>query len=104
LPLGSIDGIEAVEQAIRKTLRTPRFRCLIYDNQYGSEIKHTIIAEDATPEFIEADMPRLVADCVLVDDRVFDVNEFTFDFVDDEAHIAFIASTVYGEIRIEEVL
>ena len=35
---------EATEQAIRKALITPRWKCLVYDNQYGSELKNEITA------------------------------------------------------------
>ena len=37
--LGMVDGQEAVRQAIHKAIITPRWKCLIYDNQYGSEIE-----------------------------------------------------------------
>ena len=33
--VGKVDGLEAVNQAIRKAIITPRFKCLIYDDQYG---------------------------------------------------------------------
>lgn len=55
--MGKVDGLEAVNQFIRKALITPRFHCLIYDNQYGSEIKDTITSENATEELIEAEIP-----------------------------------------------
>ena len=29
--VGKVDGLEAVNQAIRKAIITPRFKCLIYD-------------------------------------------------------------------------
>lgn len=34
--VGKVDNLEAVNQAIRKAIITPRFKCLIYDNQYGT--------------------------------------------------------------------
>ena len=55
--IGKVDGIEAVKQAIHKAIITPRFKCLIYDNQYGSEIRDVIIAQDATPEYTETVIP-----------------------------------------------
>ena len=41
--LGMVDGQEAVRQAIRKAIIKPRWKCLIYDNQYGSEIEAAVI-------------------------------------------------------------
>jgi len=102
--IGKIDGLEAVKQFIHKALITPRFRCLIYNNQYGSEIKQTIIADDATREYIEADMPRIVKDAILTDGRVLDAYDFSFSFDTEEAYIRFTAKTIFGETVIEEVL
>nr|DAL85212.1 MAG TPA: Protein of unknown function (DUF2634) [Caudoviricetes sp.] len=102
--VGMVDGLEAVNQAIRKHLITPRFRCLIYDNQYGSEIKETIIAGDASPEYIEAEMPRIVRDALSIDSRILDVYDFSYSFDGEEAFIRFRASTIFGETVIEEVI
>jgi len=102
--IGKVDGLDAVNQAIRKAVVTPRFRCLIYDNQYGSEVKQTIIAGDVTPEFIEAEIPRLVKEAVLQDTRVLDVYNFSITLSGDEAYISFNANTIFGESTIEVVV
>jgi len=102
--IGKVNGLDAVNQFIRKALISPRFRCLIYDNQYGSEIKQTIIAGDASPEYIEAAMPRIVKDALFTDSRVLDVYDFSFSFADEQASIRFTARTVFGETVIEEVI
>jgi hypothetical protein len=104
LASGSCDGLEAVNQYIRKALLTPRFRCLIYDSQYGSEIKQTIITNDVTREYIETEMPRLVKDAIHVDSRILDVYDFNFAYSGDTAHIRFKANTIMGETVIEEVV
>jgi hypothetical protein len=104
LPAGTSDGLSAVRQYIKKTLLSPRFRCLIYDNQYGSELKQTIIAGNTTPEFVETDIPRQVRDAVLVDSRIHDVYGFSISFDTEEAHIGFTAETAFGRISINEVI
>jgi len=103
-PVGTADGLEAVQQSIKKALLSPRFRCLIYDNQYGSEIKQTIIAGDATPEFIQTEIPRLVRDAVLVDTRVLEVYDFDISLETENAYIAFTANTAFGRINVREVI
>jgi len=103
-PVGSIDGKDAVGQFIKKTIITPRFRCLIYDNQVGTELKQTIIAGDATPEFKEAEIPRQVRDALLVDSRIYEVFGFSISFEDDKAFISFTANTAFGHIFIREVI
>jgi hypothetical protein len=107
--VGSCDGLEAANQFMKKTLLTPRFRCLIYDSQYGSEIKQTVIAGDVTSEYIETEMPRLVKDAVLADSRILDVYDFTLTFDSDpekreRAYVRFKANTIFGPTVIEEVI
>ncbi len=102
--VGFVDGQEAVRQAIRKAIITPRFKCLIYDNQYGSEIEDAVICNDATREYIESVMEGFVRDCLKPDTRILDVHDFEFEFQDDAAYITFTADTIYGETEIEEVL
>lgn len=102
--IGKVDELKATEQAIRKAIITPRWKCLVYDNQYGSEIKDTIIAQDASRELIESEIPRLVEDALLPDTRVLQVRDFSFEFEADGCHIRFAADTIFGTTIIEEVI
>lgn len=102
--VGKVDGLEAVNQAIRKAIITPRFKCLIYDNQYGSEIQDAVIAQDATPEYIEAVIPGFVTDALKPDTRILRIYDFKFEFAKESAHIYFKADTIFGETEFEEVI
>lgn len=102
--IGMVDGQEAVRQAIRKAIITPRFKCLIYDNQYGSEIEEAVTQKDATPEYTEAIVPGFVRDALRPDTRITGVSNFKFRFENDEAYISFDADTIFGTVRIEEVI
>ena len=101
---GTIDGIEAVNQAIKKAILTPRFKCLIYDNQYGSEVQEAVIANDATPEYTEAVIPGFIKDALKPDTRILDVHDFQFEFKGDGAYIYFKVETIFGETEFEEVI
>ena len=102
--IGKVDGLKATEQAIRKALITPRWKCLVYDNQYGSELKNEITAKDASRELIETEIPRMVVDCLLPDTRILVVRDFSFTFEGEECHIGFYADTIFGTTYIEEVI
>lgn len=102
--VGMVDRRAAVEQAIIKALITPRFHCLVYDNQYGSEIIDAIIAKDATHEYIVAAAEGFVRDCLMPDTRILDITDFALKFEHDSAHISFHADTIFGEIEIEKVI
>ena len=100
---GKIDGLEAVNQAIRKAILTPRFRCLIYDNQYGSEIEDVVIATDVTRNFVEAVMEGLIKDALKPDTRVLTVKDVKITWGDDYAIVTLTAETIFGETTIQEV-
>ncbi len=102
--VGRVDKLEAVNQAIRKAIITPRFKCLIYDNQYGSEVEEAIISKDATPEYIEAVSEGFIKDALRPDTRILSVYDFQFRFEEDGAYIHFRADTIFGETTIEEVI
>ena len=87
--VGKVDGLEAVNQFILKALLTPRFHCLVYDNQYGSEIKDTVTA---------------VEDALLCDGRILKVYDFEFEFNEDSCNVHFTADTIYGTTEVEEVI
>lgn len=102
--LGKVDGLDAVEQAIQKVLMTPRFKCLIYDGQYGSEIEDVVIAGDASQDYIQSTIEGFVRDALKPDSRILSVSDFTVLFDGDEAYISFRATTIYGDLQMEEVI
>lgn len=102
--VGKVDKLEAVNQAIRKAIITPRFRCLIYDDQYGSEIEETMIEKDASREYIEAVTEGFIKDALLPDTRILEVYDFEFNFEGDKAHIYFKCDTIFGKTEVEEVI
>ena len=99
-----IDGIEAVRQAIRKAIITPRFKCLIYSNQYGSEIEQAYIADFATLDFIEATVEEYVKDALLPDTRILSCYDFSVSQEDEGVFIRFTCETIFGETKVEEVI
>lgn len=102
--VGIVDGEDAVRQSILKILLTPRFKCLIYDDQYGNELSEVIIAKDASVDFIKSSAEGFVRDALLVDSRIISIDDFSAKVQGDECYIEFTAETIYGQIYISEVL
>ena len=106
---GFVDGAEAMMQYIKKAILTPRVRCLIYNSQYGSEIRDTMITPGITREYIETEAPFFVEDALIHDERVLKVYDFDIKFgekypMQDSVMIAFCVDTIFGEISIKEVV
>lgn len=122
--LGMVDGQVAVRQAIHKAIITPRWKCLIYDNQYGSEIEAAVIQSQgrASTDYIEAVVPGFVRDALRPDRRITLVYNFVFAFTPedkaklfpdlfeavgddgDAVFVSFCADTIYGTVQVKEVI
>ena len=102
--VGKVDGIAAVNQAIHKAIITPRFKCLIYNHQYGNEAEAAVTAKDATRDYSEATLEGFVKDALRPDTRILSISDFAIDFEGDAAHISFLAETIFGATEVEEVI
>lgn len=107
--IGFVDEALAVKQYISKALTTPRFKCLIYDSQYGSEIKDVVITKNVTRSYIEAELPFLIRDALIHDERILKVNNIEFEFdtaklAKDSILVTFEVDTVYGAISMQETI
>ena len=94
------DGLEAVRQAVEIALDVERFRWTIYSANFGSELDELIGQDEA---LITAEIPRLVEGALSQDDRVVQVDGYTFTRTGpDSMHVSFTVHTVYGDL-IEEM-
>ncbi len=102
--VGFVDKLDAVNQAIKKAIITPRFKCLIYNNQYGSEIEEAIISKDASQEYINTVIEGFIKDALLPDTRILSIYDFCVEFKEDKAYVFFRVDTIFGETEIKEVI
>lgn len=99
--IGIVDELEAVEQAIRKAIATPRFDCLIYDDQYGSETAGADMAIGATREYMRTAIEGFIRDALSQDTRILEIGDFDIEFEDDNAYVSFSVSTIFGEVELD---
>lgn len=103
---GMIDGLEAVKQAITKSLSTERFKNLIYSDDYGCEIKDMMMNDDNTDSFTESEIPALIKEALADDDRILSVENFTIYDSSEEKDglmVSFDVTTIYGNYEAKEV-
>ncbi len=103
--VGMVDGEEALKQSIWKMLSTERFKHLIYSDNYGSEIIDRAMDTELTEEFLESDIPELVKDALLIDDRIIEVTDISWNWIGrDSVLISCTVGTIYGDVLIEGVI
>lgn len=99
-----IDGEDAIRQFIRKALVTARFRYLIYDRSFGSELD-ALIGQDLTEELQRSEIPRIIREALIYDERILDVYEIEIskDTGDDGLFVSFSVATNDGRTITEGV-
>lgn len=95
---GFVDELEALKQSIYKTLSTERYEYPIYSFSYGIAWKELIGEEEA---YVRAEMKRMIQETLLRDNRITEVDGFSFTFSGDTCHCTFQVSSIYGETEIE---
>ena len=95
---GFVDGAEALKQAIYKVLSTERYEYPIYRFSYGVAWNQLIGEEQP---YVRAEMKRMIRESLLRDERITEVDGFSFEFVGDICHCTFQIQSIYGEINME---
>lgn len=98
-----IDGTEAVQQAVHMALQTPRFSHFIYSDDYGSEIAELLADNEVTEEFKMMELPRMIEEALIYDDRISEVTDFEIEQVGDSFHVKFTVVSDEGILEVEEV-
>ncbi|MEK3995454.1 DUF2634 domain-containing protein [Psychrobacillus sp. FSL K6-2365] len=93
---GKIDGLEAIRQFIAKAIKTARDRFLIYDDQYGCDLE-SLIGANVTRELLDEEIPRVITEALIYDDRISDVVDFVITNEDDKVFVSFTVLLVNGE-------
>ena len=99
---GFIDEDEALRQYIHKALSTERFRFVIYTDNYGNELPR-IIGSGMSKVLLESEIPRMIKDAIMYDDRIDDV-EVNVDLQGDKAFVTVTVTKNNSEILTEEVV
>ncbi len=104
---GRIDGRRAVQQYVRKVLATTRGRYPIYDARYGSELE-ALMGRSGDLAWLKSEIPRLLEEALLQDDRVSTVEATGLRLEDDglwiEVHVDTTEGSVMEEVKVRDGL
>jgi hypothetical protein len=90
---GNTDNLPSVRQAAEIILSTTRYAWQVYTANLGTELE-SLIGEDSS--YIESELPRMVEDALLIDDRIIEVGNFQHTTYGDTMTWTFTVVTVYG--------
>lgn len=93
---GTVDGLEAVKQAIHLILNTERYEHLIFSWDYGIELVDLI---GKPPSYVLPEIKRRITEALEVDTRITGVGDFQFETVKNKVNVRFTVNTIFGEIE-----
>ena len=94
---GSVDGLDALQQAIYKMLNTEKYEYPIYSFSCGIELESLIGKERI---YVQAELKRRIRECLMQDDRIQSVDNFIFEVNGDEMLCTFDVQSIYGYLTI----
>lgn len=94
-----VTGKEAVKVWIWKALYTARYRYEIYSKDYGSEFE-TLIGQAYTATLKEAEAPRYLRECLLINPYITAVRNIVCSFEGSRLTVSGTVETIYGEVTI----
>ncbi|MGE6676609.1 DUF2634 domain-containing protein [Bacillus pumilus] len=100
----TISGIEAIRQFVYMTLRTERYAHPIYSHDIGTEIQELLTDTEATDEYKEMEIPRLLEEALIVDERIDHIEDIEVTKENDSFHVKLAIVTDEGTLEIEEVM
>lgn len=97
-----VEGLEAIKIWIWLTLQTARYRYHIYSWDYGNEFEE-LIGKGYTEEYLETEAKRMMEDCLLINENIKSVSDFSLIVGNEKLQISFTANTIYGDIKMNSI-
>ncbi|MDF2804588.1 MAG: phage-like element protein XkdS, partial [Anaerocolumna sp.] len=82
---------------IYNVLGTEQYEYPIYSFDYGISLEN-LIGKDLA--YISIEIERRITECLMEDERIISVDQFTYDTSGDELRCSFTVKTIYGEIDV----
>lgn len=96
---GTVDNLEAVEQACYKVLNTERYQHVIYSWNYGVELQDLF---GKPIPYVFSELPRRIREALTQDDRVNDVIDFDLSHDKGDVLAKFKVVTNRGVIEMQK--
>lgn len=94
--VGTVDGLEAVKQAVFLILNTERYENMVYDWDYGFETQDLI---GMPVGYVYPELKRRIEEALTQDDRIESVDAFSFEKSGSTVSVTFIVTSTQGQIE-----
>lgn len=98
-----VEGLEAIKVWIWIVLQTPRYRYFIYSWDYGNEFED-LIGQGYSGEYITAEAQHMTEDCLLINENIQSISDFSVEMKGDCLTVSFAANTIYGKVQMQNAV
>lgn len=98
-----VEGIDALKVWIWFALQTPRYRYPVYTWDYGNEFED-LIGQGYSEEYIEAEAQAMTEDCLLVNEHIEGIADFSAVIENSRLIVSFTAETAFGDIHFSDAI
>lgn len=95
-----VTGNEALKTWIYKTMRTERFRYLIYSWDYGCELEG-LIGQNYAPNLTKAECIRYIKEALLINPYIKAISCVEISFLEGVLKMEAKLETIYGEMEVD---
>jgi hypothetical protein len=92
-----VEGVEAIKVWIWLALHIERYRFPIFSWDYGAELDQ-YIGKSYSKEYLDADVKETVTDCLLQNDHITDIDDFSVELDGEKILKSFHVETDIGGI------
>lgn len=96
--VGTVDGLEAVKQAVFLILNTERYENMVYDWDYGFETQDLI---GMPIGYVYPELKRRIEEALTQDDRIESVDAFSFVKSGSIVSVRFTVTSTQGDFETE---
>lgn len=97
----TVTGRDAIRAWVWKALMTERFRYALYSWNYGSELDR-YVGKALTQEYLNTDVRLALEDCLLINEEIKGIRDYSARMDGDTLHISFTVETDYGDVQIAD--
>ncbi|UGW84575.1 DUF2634 domain-containing protein [Bacillus velezensis] len=91
-----ITGLEAIKQFVYLSLHTERYAYSVFSHDIGNELQDILADNELTDAYKKMEIPRLIEEALIYDDRVSSVSDFEIEKQGDSFHISFTVETDFS--------
>ncbi len=96
-----VEGIEALKVWIWFAIQTPRYRYSVYTWDYGNEFED-LVGQGYSEEYIEAEAQAMIEECLLVNEYIEGIADFSAVMENSRLTVSFTAETAFGDIQFSD--